>query len=154
MAIVKKVVVMSDSHRNDQNVEKVIRQQPHADAYLHCGDFCGDSRVFPEISIVLGNCDYDLSLPRKMITHFEGVGIFMVHGDKIYDRNRTLARWAKENNCQIAVHGHTHSCVDEVVNGIRILNPGSLSMNRDGSPLSYIVIDIDGTDYRVSRVQL
>lgn len=142
---------MSDSHRNDENIDLVLKLEPQAAAYLHCGDFCGDSRNYPMLNMVLGNCDYDFSLPRIMILHFEGVGIFMTHGDKITDRNKTLSRWAKDNNCQIAIHGHTHTYIDTEVDGVRILNPGSLSVNRDGNPLGYLVIDIDGNNYEVTR---
>ena len=142
---------MSDSHRNDDLVEKIHRLEPDADAFLHCGDLCSDERQFPWLELVQGNCDFNFDLPRQRIFTYEGVSILMVHGDKIYDRSNTLARRARENDCQIVLHGHTHTIIDETVNGIRILNPGALSMNRDGNPVGYIVLTIDGSEYEVTR---
>ena len=142
---------MSDSHRNDELVEKIYRLESDADAFLHCGDLCSDERQFPWLEMVQGNCDYNFDLPRQRIFKYEDVGILMVHGDKIYDRNNTLSRRAIENGCQIVLHGHTHTLIDETVNGIRILNPGALSMNRDGNPVGYIVLTIEGSEYTVTR---
>lgn len=146
-----KIIVMSDSHHNDYLIEEIHRLEPDADAYLHCGDICSDERQFPWLYVVQGNCDYNWDLPRKMILNFEGINILMVHGDKIYDRSNTLARRAREYNCQIVVHGHTHTCIDETVDGIRILNPGALSMNRDRNPIGYLVIEVHGSEYTVTR---
>ncbi len=147
----KKIVVMSDSHHNDEFIEDIYRKEQGADAYLHCGDICSDERQFPWLEVVQGNCDYNWDLPRVRVLQYEGVGIYMTHGDKIVDRNNTLARRAKERGCSIVIHGHTHSYVDETVDGVRILNPGALSMNRDGNPRGYIVITVDGSDYTVER---
>ncbi len=146
-----KIVVMSDSHRNDAKVEQILKLEPDADGYLHCGDLCSEKRKFPDIVFVLGNCDYDDDLPRFRTVTFGQIRILMCHGDRIFDRDHALARMAKDKNCQIVVHGHTHIPSDIVVDGIRILNPGALSYNRDFSDIGYIVINTDGTSYTVER---
>ncbi|MBQ9037418.1 MAG: YfcE family phosphodiesterase [Erysipelotrichaceae bacterium] len=150
-----KIVVMSDSHGHNENIQDVLEKEPHANGYLHCGDVCSSTRYFPDVIFVSGNCDYDPDLPKFAVVDFGKLKIYMTHGDRIYDRDKTLAKWAKEKGCQIVVHGHTHCQTDITVDGIRILNPGSLSVNRDGTPLGYIVIETDGTDnYTVTRKYL
>ena len=150
-----KIVVMSDSHGHNDYVQDVIDMEPKADRYLHCGDLCSDTRNFPDVVFVLGNCDYDFDMPKYAVVDCGRIKILMTHGDRIYDRDNTLAKWAKEKNCQIVCHGHTHRQSDITVNGIRILNPGALSYNRDGNPVGYIVIDVDDDgNYTVTRKSL
>ena len=150
-----KIVVMSDSHGHNDYVQDVIDMEPKADRYLHCGDLCSDTRNFPDVVFVLGNCDYDFDMPKYAVVDCGKIRIMMTHGDRIYDRDNTLAKWAKEKNCQIVCHGHTHRQSDITVNGIRILNPGALSYNRDGNPVGYIVIDVDDDgNYTVTRKNL
>ena len=150
-----KIVVMSDSHGHNDYVQDVIDMEPKADRYLHCGDLCSDTRNFPDVVFVLGNCDYDFDMPKYAVVDCGRIRILMTHGDRIYDRDNTLAKWAKEKNCQIVCHGHTHRQSDITVKGIRILNPGALSYNRDGNPVGYIVIDVDDDgNYTVTRKNL
>ena len=48
---------------------------------------------------------------------------------------------AKENNCDIALFGHTHIPKTVYEDGIHLVNPGSCSRAREGGP-TYAVIDI------------
>lgn len=48
-----------------------------------------------------------------------------------------LAATASVNGCDIALYGHTHVMADEVVSGIRLINPGSPSCPRGQNPCSY-----------------
>ncbi len=145
---------MSDSHRNDANVKEVLKRESDADYFLHCGDVCSDTRNFPDVIFVEGNCDYLPDLPKKRVLQYEEVRILMLHGDRLFDMNNTLAKMAKEEKCQIVIHGHTHKRTDDTTKGIRILNPGSLSSNRDGSKLGYLVINIKGKNYTVESKDL
>lgn len=43
----------------------------------------------------------------------------------------------------ILLHGHTHVPVCGQTNGIRILNPGSVSIPKEGSPRSYMTLEND-----------
>ena len=45
--------------------------------------------------------------------------------------------------------GHTHVAYLDQVDGITLLNPGSLSHARDGRPCSYAILDIDENEIRV-----
>ncbi|MBR0137046.1 MAG: YfcE family phosphodiesterase [Erysipelotrichaceae bacterium] len=148
-----KIVVMSDSHSYDDRVRDVISANRNADAFLHCGDLESDPRYFPEVNFVTVNNDWGAEFPKEAVFNFNGVGIYMNHSDRLYpDRVKVLVQKAKQNNCQIAIYGHTHRIDDRIVDGIRVLNPGSLFYNRDMSELGYFVIDIDPDgNYTVSR---
>lgn len=148
-----KIVVMSDSHTYDDRVEDIIRKNPDAAAFLHCGDLESDTRRFPNVYFVKGNNDWGPDMPKECVLRFNGVGIYMIHSERFYmDRRKRVAEKAKENDCQIAIYGHTHMVDDCQVDGIRLLNPGSLFYNRDGSPIGYYVIDIDENgSYTVTR---
>ena len=41
------------------------------DRYLHCGDLCSDTRNFPDVVFVLGNCDYDFDMLLKELEQLE-----------------------------------------------------------------------------------
>ena len=47
-------------------------------------------------------------------------------------------------NNDIVCYGHTHIAADETVDGIRLINPGSLWRSRDGRGPSYALLNIDG----------
>ena len=46
---------------------------------------------------------------------------------------------------EILVTGHTHIRLDEMENGFRHLNPGSVSLPKGGTPCRYIVMGEDGS---------
>ena len=51
--------------------------------------------------------------------------------------------------CDIVCFGHTHVAYLDQVDGITLLNPGSLSHSRDGKPCSYAILDINEDDVQV-----
>ncbi|MGN1398776.1 MAG: metallophosphoesterase family protein [Erysipelotrichaceae bacterium] len=148
-----KVVFMSDSHGYDQRVEKIINDNKDADYFYHLGDICTDYS-HPRLNIIQGNNDYD-HYPLKIVAQFEGYRVLMLHSDRIYyNRLVTLKNLAVKNNCQIVLYGHTHCCCDDTIDGIRLLNPGSLCFNRDGSRLSYLVGNFSLDNYSFQRFYL
>ncbi len=146
-----KIVVMSDSHGNDKNVIKVINENPDADYFYHLGDLCSPNFSYPKLTVIKGNNDYE-DYPTKIVAGFEQIKILMLHSDKIYfNRLETMKNMAKKENCQIVLYGHTHIPADDTIDGVRLLNPGSLSMNRDFSELSYLILEIDENNYKVMK---
>ncbi|MDO4377585.1 MAG: YfcE family phosphodiesterase [Erysipelotrichia bacterium] len=143
-----KIVVMSDSHGNDKNVIKVINENSDADYFYHLGDLCSPNFSHPKMTVIKGNNDY-ADYPTKIVVRFDRIKIFMLHSDKIYfNRLEAMKNLAKKENCQIVLYGHTHIPADDTIDGIRLLNPGSLSMNRDFSKLSYLILEIDENNYK------
>ena len=139
-----KLVVMSDSHGHDEMIEKVMSANRDADYMIHLGDLCSDRHKFPQLIFVRGNCDYDNDMPVTLISEFNGLRFFITHGHKAgsWNREETLAHLASAQDCSIVLYGHTHVPSDNTVDGVRLLNPGSLYYNRDGSELGYLILNI------------
>lgn len=136
-----KIVVMSDSHGCNEELEYVLNKEKDADLFLHCGDICVDSYVYPKVITVKGNNDL-YNYPIERIINLPGHRIMMLHSHTVsyFNKEEILLARAKENNCDIVCYGHTHIPVNIRKDGIIILNPGSLYHNRDGSNISYAII--------------
>ncbi len=90
---------------------------------------------------VLGNCDRYAGLegvPLSAGPKLGGVRFFMVH------RPQDIGTPAPD--VQVVIHGHTHVPRNEVIDGIRYVNPGSPTYPRGGSDPSVAVMQVeDGT---------
>jgi putative phosphoesterase len=92
-----------------------------------------------------------MDIEFNQIIDIEDARIFMTHGHYFssfteYVSNKKLVAFGKEHNVDLILHGHTHVKKDDVLDGIRILNPGSLSDPRDGVKGSYITFEVDGNE--------
>lgn len=56
---------------------------------------------------------------------------------------KSLYKYAKENNIDFVVFGHTHIPTYETIDNITFINPGSLTYPRDGSDKSFGILTID-----------
>ena len=63
----------------------------------------------------------------------------------LFNVSHSLAVLAKNNDCEYVFYGHTHRFDDQVVDGVRIMNPGSLFRSRDDGSHSYAIFEIDET---------
>lgn len=144
-----RIVVFSDSHRDYFPLQRIVLAQPTAEVFLHLGDgeeeFEQLRRQFPTKLMrgVAGNCDWG-SIGRKFdFITCEGKRIFFTHGHLYGVKTglSSLLQAARGMQADIALYGHTHIHHTGYVDGMYILNPGSVSSPRDGHP-SYGVIDI------------
>ena len=111
----KTFVILSDTHGRRRNVEKVLPILAENDCIVHLGDGSGDlrefSRTHPEKDVIVlkGNCDFSYGMEEYVI-EAEGVRMLCCHGHK-YGVKSGLARLAaraKEQDCTVALYGHTH----------------------------------------------
>ena len=129
-----RILVISDSHKRGDLVEKIIQREPDAKEIFFLGDITPDIEDFVylytdrKFHIVSGNCDF-MSSYRSTDTATVGTTrIFYTHGHTLgvkYGIER-LKNTAIDNNCTIALYGHTHQadCHREE-DGLWVLNPGS-----------------------------
>ncbi len=145
-----RIVVISDSHKRSDIVEKILYSQPDAKAVFFLGDCTQDVQdmefIFPDkkFYIVSGNCDYCSAYPSTAVATVEGKKILYTHGHSFsvkYGTQQLLAA-AKQNGCHIALYGHTHISNIVYEDEIYLVNPGSCSHGRDFHE-SYAVIDIE-----------
>ncbi len=145
-----KILIMSDTHRRTGNIRDLKKQVGEVDMVIHLGDVCGDEEIvkslFPcEIHMVAGNCDYGADLPMEETFMIGNKKVFITHGHRYsvnYGTER-LQQLIKEEGYDIVMYGHTHVRRIERYGGSYIVNPGSLSMPRDGGMPSFLLLDFD-----------
>lgn len=147
-----KILVVSDTHRFNFFLEKVIDNVGKIDMVIHCGDAEGSEELLRDkfytsaVVVVAGNNDYFSKLPKEACFDIEGRKVFVTHGHN-YQVNTGidyLLSAAKTRGADIVMFGHTHIPMMEKRDGIVVLNPGSISSPRqaDKRP-SYMIIETD-----------
>lgn len=146
----KKVIVVSDTHRRNDNYFRVLEMHK-PDMIIHCGDVEGSEYALSEaancpVHMVAGNNDFFTDLPKELELSIGGYQVLVTHGHHYYVSmsSEILAHEAAARGKQIAFYGHTHKPSVEYVNGVYVVNPGSLSYPRqDGRKPSYCIMEID-----------
>lgn len=140
-----KVLVLSDSHGNNRVLDRVIEMNQDVDRIVHCGDIECDEFIYPDLLTVRGNNDYWGDFPETRILNLGNYRVLVTHSHQTYFHQRLeyLSRQAIEAQCDVVLYGHTHVAADDVVNGVRCINPGSLRYNRDGRPISYAIVEFN-----------
>jgi len=141
-----KILVLSDSHKAKDNILKAVEiEKP--DMVFHIGDHEKDCLVietkYPEIGLrtVRGNCDgWALGLD---IDEFElqDKRFFMTHGHLygVKTGMDSIIHAAHSRNADVLLYGHTHIQYYEVIDGLTILNPGSVG----DAKKSYAVLELE-----------
>ena len=167
-----KILLLSDTHGLQDETEQVIQQQKDMDMYLHLGDIGFDLKVLHAFDIVSGNHDRFASIPKELIKTIEGRHVLCMHGNLFDDEtmeevlamhaideedimdicmrtlHHKLAVYAKSKGCDTVFFGHTHHQVAQCVDGVWLVNPGSLCF---GTPQSgYAVVEIKGSDIQAT----
>ncbi len=147
----KTLVIISDTHGNRKLFTQISALAGENDYLVHLGDGAGDMyelrSVFPEkVYACAGNCDPYSPLPDEGELEVERVKILYCHGHK-YGVKRDLdmlARTAKSRDCQIVLYGHTHVANITKIDGVTLINPGSMRYGvGEGGSYCYLVIDKD-----------
>ena len=143
-----RLLVISDTHGMRPGIIKVLRRHEDIKHVAFLGDMLPDIANIPEMRdrtlyAVRGNCDFGGEEPTSLFIELEGKKIFMCHGHEYnvkwtYDKaiNAACVRGA-----DLLLFGHTHTPIIDYINGLHIVNPGSLGSPRDGNP-SYAIVDI------------
>ncbi|MCT4634604.1 MAG: metallophosphoesterase [Firmicutes bacterium] len=142
-----RVLVISDSHGNISNLEKIDIES--FDLLIHCGDFVSDVKMISDkykidIEYVKGNCDYNSDDDEERILELLGHKILITHGHKYgvkYSISKLYYR-ALELEVDLAIFGHTHLPFDESYDGIRFINPGSISLGRGSYKSTCFIMEI------------
>lgn len=141
--MIKRLLVLSDSHGNNYNIERAVKKHFEAAAVVFLGDGIYDVENVDishskTIIKVKGNCDlYDLS-PECVIEEINGNRIYITHGyrEMVKHSLDNLISSAKKNTCNIVLYGHTHEQFSMYESGIWFINPGSIKYGE------YALLDI------------
>ena len=148
-----RVLIVSDTHRKDENLYKIMKEEGPFDMLIHLGDVEGSEDKIAgwagedcQVHMVLGNNDFFSDLDREKEINIGKYRVLLTHGH-YYNVSLGVERLeleARERNLDIVMYGHTHRPFYEVHNGVIILNPGSLSYPRqEGRKPSYMIMEID-----------
>lgn len=146
-----KILIVSDTHRKNDNYLSVLEKEKPLDFVIHCGDAEGSEYLLEEsagcpLHIVLGNNDFFSRLPREKEFFLGKYKVFLAHGHTygvgVDDSDLISEAILREAN--LLIYGHTHRPLVEIREELVILNPGSLSYPRqEGKLPSYIIMEID-----------
>ena len=160
-----KIMIASDIHGSAAYLEKLLEayKQEKADRMLLLGDllYHGPRNDLPEgyqpkrviellngmkddILCVRGNCEAEVD---QMVLEFpvmadyallamDGITIYATHGH-VYHENH-LPPMQKGD---VLLHGHTHVLRADQCGDITILNPGSVSIPKEGNPPTYAILE-------------
>ncbi len=151
-----KIIVVSDSHGLVGNLQTVLELHRDLDRLIHLGDGESDMyrllECYPDLEEKLTYCKGNCDGGRVIVPSYTdiildtpyGFHLFACHGDYYrvkYGTNR-LAYEAKKRGACIALYGHSHVRDCRYEDGLYIMNPGSVSIPRDGNRPSYGYIDL------------
>ncbi len=160
-----KLLIASDIHGSIKYAKKIIEvyERENIDMIVLLGDilYHGPRNDLPEeyapkevvmllnkyndkILCMRGNCDayvdsmvLDFGLCDDLSVIYDGKNkIYLSHGH-IYNPDNL----PKLTSGDIFIYGHTHIAKDETINAIRCINPGSISLPKNGQKNSYMIYD-------------
>ena len=147
-----KILVVSDTHRNFAVLNETVKKNLDSDLIIHLGDgeheFHDIQKLHPDKGMIYvgGNCDFGQH-ETVHVAKIGGVRIFCCHGHTlhVHDGLENLVATAKQNHCNIALFGHTHLYRTEVIDGVMVMNPGSLDSPRGRNKPTFGIITIEPT---------
>lgn len=146
-----KIMVVSDTHRQNDNFLRAVEKVGKIDMLVHLGDIEGSEYIIQKavncpVEMVSGNNDFFSNLPSEKMIDIGKHRVMLTHGHRYYIGmgNEMLKQEAVAHGADIVMYGHTHRPVIDVDGDIIALNPGSLSYPRqDNRKPSYLTMEID-----------
>lgn len=155
-----KILLISDTHRKLNAARKVIQALPGFDLILHGGDYQEDAFTLSAetglpVFSVKGNCDGCRTQDRQIVPTPAGK-LLLTHGhlEGVKRDPTRLLYAAEEEGCIAVCFGHTHMpiCVD--MDGIWLINPGSLTNPRGGSTASFAMLTCETESFHAEIIPL
>ena len=146
-----RILVISDTHRKNDNYLNVVKKVGKLDMVIHLGDVEGSEYTIEEaagcpVEMVAGNNDFFSNLPSEKTLQIGKYRVMITHGHRYYIGmgNEMLKEEAIAHGVDIVMYGHTHKPVIDISDNIVAINPGSLSYPRqENRKASYIIMEID-----------
>lgn len=148
-----KILIVSDTHRKNENLKKVIDQTGPIDMLIHLGDAEGSENLYRKwlpvktrLIVLKGNNDFFSDLESEKEVRIGRYLCLLTHGHyyNVSLDTELLRKEAKARGFDIAMFGHTHRPFLETVDGVTLLNPGSMSYPRqEGRRPTYMIMEVD-----------
>lgn len=149
-----RILIVSDTHGKDDNLDYVLKREGKIDAFIHLGDLEGSEDYLPyqltcPCYMVAGNNDFYSHLNKELTAELGKYTALLTHGHlySLYCGYDYLESAGIARGVDIVMFGHTHCPLVEIRDNITLINPGSLSLPRQsGRQPSYIMMTIDEND--------
>ncbi len=146
-----KILIVSDTHRHDENLIRAIEREKPLDFLIHLGDVEGSEYFIRKlvdcpVEIVAGNNDFFSDLVKEKVIHIGKYNILITHGHYYYVNMGTklIIDEARGRGVDIVMFGHTHKPLVDREDEVIAINPGSLSYPRqEGRKPSYVIMTIN-----------
>lgn len=146
-----KVLIVSDTHRQNRNLFDLIKKVGPIDLLIHLGDAEGSEDEIEleancPVAMVAGNNDFFSGLDKEIELQIGKYRVLLTHGHFYYVSVGTenIKKEAISRQFDIVMFGHTHRPLLEMEEHIIALNPGSLSYPRqDGRMPTYAIMELD-----------
>lgn len=153
-----RVGILSDTHMNKTFIDKTIPYLKECDLVIHAGDNFSDSKYIHKMTnigvmAVKGNCDFE-DVEEELVFEIENKTIFLCHGDKYgvkYGLDN-LDKKARNYGANIVIFGHTHTPLFIEKNDILYINPGSVSLPRQVTYRSFVIMDIKNEKIKLEEI--
>lgn len=153
----QRLAVISDTHIPERadgipaDFRELIEQADHT---VHAGDFTTvdvldevRSLAGGEVTAVYGNMDpRNLDLPAVATLTVEAVTFVITHGTgdlETYEERVASIVSDEADDAAVGIAGHTHQVLDDEVDGVRLLNPGSVTGAAPAPRTTMMTVDVD-----------
>jgi len=162
-----KIGVMSDTHDQLSNLIHALQvfRENNIKTVIHCGDLTNLDMVshFDGFRVIytFGNMDITTGAIRKQFKKLHeknfagmvfkgGLGGTPIAATHSHQDGKVM-ELLRERRFKWIFHGHTHEKRNEILQGVRIINPGALGgMGRE--PRTFCIVDLESEDVEFFRV--
>ena len=156
-----KFFVLSDTHGRLGPAEAIANSISDLDAIIHLGDYQRDGELLkktlgiPVISLK-GNMDGSFGTEDYIVLETEFGKLYLSHGhiESVKYGYEKLLYKAASLDCKAALFGHTHAAFFEMVDGMYLLNPGSLTNPRGARVGSYALLTTEKDAFSANIIYL
>lgn len=145
-----RILLISDSHGNNDRMTQVLEKEKPVDMVIHCGDIEGGEYLLEKtagcpVHIVSGNNDFFADLPQELELDIEGKRFLVTHGHYYYVSMgvERIIEEARSRGISAVVFGHTHKPCMAWAEDVLAINPGSCAYPRqEGRRHSYAILSV------------
>lgn len=146
-----RICVCSDTHGNFVETLQAIDLVGAPDLIIHLGDEIDDANMIEQLADtpmikVAGNCDRGVHEVRECCEEIGGYRVFITHGDRYNVKSglsELLAR-ATAEKARIVLFGHTHDAMVQEIDGMLLVNPGTMHQRSASKSIALLTLDADG----------
>ncbi|MBO9130533.1 metallophosphoesterase [Bacillus sp. 165] len=141
-----RALIVSDSHGLTSELEALKKKFEHdVDIMIHCGDseLSVHNTELAGFEVVKGNCDFNGEFLNEIVKDVGEIRFFVTHGHLYNIKMTVQSLWyrAKELEATVACFGHSHIMGAELLDGILLINPGSILLPRSRKERTYAVLE-------------